>query len=174
MKRKIIVVAVVIFAAIGVFSLSQLLKPQETISIASFPLNMDQMIAKSTLVIEGTTVGKSDLKIDDRVTFRLTTVEVNKALKGKSGEKIVILQTKGLPEDPELQNSQNYVLILEPYVQPSSGTFKGTEGAYVLVQAYQGVYKIQQDGAYQPVFDPENKLSSYSKKLTDWKTMNVK
>jgi hypothetical protein len=173
-KRTILHVIMILLAAVFIFSVSKLLQPKSSASLAPFTMNMDQMIKKSTLIIEGQPLRSSKKRIDSVVTFRMTTIDVNKVLKGNAANQIVILQTDGIPEEPALATSKKYIFILEPYEQPSGDEFKGTAGAFVMLQAYQGMYLAQKDGSYLPIMDPEKKLDAFAKTLSTWKAANVK
>lgn len=142
-KKRIInlCVGLVLFLIAATVAYIFLNGPQESYSYAVQSMNLDQMAETAEYIVIGKPTGQVEsLKADSDVTFILTQVQVESVIKGdiKVGDVFTLLETEGVPIDIVLNDDSSYVLLVEPYVPG----IKSAAGAYVLVQANQGVYRI--------------------------------
>jgi len=133
------------------------LKP--TLKLSQEFSTFDSLLKNSPIAITGTVTTNNKEFSYKEMTFAITEVQVNEAIRGADSlQTINILQTKSL-EDPYLEKGKEVLLFLSEYEGPIA------DNVYVINGLYNGQFEIK-DHMISSV-SSENKLQLTSTKLED-------
>lgn len=109
--------------------------------------SLDEVYEQSSIVIEATIEDKtSEIEFGPGFYFTFTEAKVNDVIKGtglSENDKINIIQTKYLIEDPILEKGSKKILFLIKY---DNKEYADNDYTYACVGGYQGIYDISDDG----------------------------
>ena len=115
-------------------------------SAKSFKLDsIEQLVENSPLIIIGEVKGKKDAIKENKVSYKVSEVEISEILKGNTlfdNETLQIMQMS-VSQDPVVKEGEKVLLFLEKYKGAS------VENGYVCVGLGQGYYKIK-DKSIEP------------------------
>lgn len=109
--------------------------------------SLDEVYDQSSIVIEATIEDQiSEIEFGPGFYFTFTEAKVNDVIKGNGlneNDKINIIQTKYLVEDPILEKGSEKILFLIKY---DNKEYADNDYTYACVGGYQGIYDISDDG----------------------------